>query len=250
MDTLLSVEGVTVSFDGFTVLDGLDFSVNSGELRFLIGPNGAGKTTLLDVITGSVRPRSGRVLFAGVDVSSWAEHRRARRGIGRKFQTAAVFPTLTAYQNVEAAFGCTGSTAALFGTLTRLDRERIDAVLDRVGLSERAATRAGVLSHGEMQWLEIGMLMIGEPRLLLLDEPIAGMTRGERDHTGELLESLTKDHAVVVVEHDMEFIRQFARTVTVMHLGKVLVEGPVAMVQEHPGVREIYLGPTRDRAAA
>ncbi len=250
MTTLLAVEGVTVSFDGFTVLDGLDFAVDSGELRFLIGPNGAGKTTLLDVITGSVRPRSGRVVFAGGDVSSWSEQRRARRGIGRKFQTPAVFPTLTAYQNVEAALGCTGSTAALFGTLPSHDRQRIDAVLDRVGLTERATTRAGALSHGEMQWLEIGILIIGEPRLLLLDEPIAGMTRGERDHTGQLLESLAKDRAVVVVEHDMEFMRQFARTVTVMHLGKVLIEGPVATVQEHPGVREIYLGPKRNRAAA
>jgi urea transport system ATP-binding protein len=250
MAPLLNVQSVSVEFDGFTVLDNFDMAVEPGELRFLIGPNGAGKTTLLDVITGRVRPRGGHIVFDDVDVGRWPEHRRARRGIGRKFQTPSVFPSLTTYENLEVALGSTRGTRGLIGRLEYADRSRIQRVLEIVGLTERSDARAGGLAHGEMQWLEIAMLLVQDRQLLLLDEPIAGMTQPERERTGALLEQLTGQHTLIVVEHDMQFMRQFARKVTVMHMGKVLVEGSVETVQDDTRVQEIYLGPRRARGAA
>lgn len=245
-ETILDVENVTVSFDGFKALDGLDFHMNQGELRFVIGPNGAGKTTLLDVITGKTRPQSGRVQFDHeLNVLRTSEHKLVRNGIARKFQTPSVFGSLTVYENLEAAVGFNDGTVALFSHVSSEDEERIEKALKRIGLEDRAHVRAGVLAHGEKQWLEIGMLLVQEPKLLLLDEPVAGMTRGERHSTGELLQAISEECSVLVVEHDMEFVRNFASTVTVLHLGQLLTQGPVAQVQSDPEVIEVYIGRSR-----
>jgi urea transport system ATP-binding protein len=239
---ILSVDQVTVSFDGFTVLDRLNFAMGYGELRFLIGPNGAGKTTLLDIITGKSRPNSGHVLFDGADVRGVGEHRLVQRGIGRKFQTPAIFPSLSVAQNVEVALGFREPLLDLVRPLKPVARDRQAHVLDTVQLTPKAAQAAGTLSHGEKQWLEIAMLLAQEPKLLLLDEPVAGMTRRERDRTGELVQAISRERSTLVVEHDMEFVRQFARTVTVLHGGKVLCEGPFEQVQADERVVEVYLG--------
>jgi urea transport system ATP-binding protein len=246
---ILSVDHVTVSFDGFTVLDGLNFSMGYGELRFLIGPNGAGKTTLLDIITGKSRPNSGHVLFDGADVRGAGEHRLVQRGIGRKFQTPAIFPSLSVAQNIEVALGFHEPLLGLVRPLKPIARDRQTHVLDTVQLTPKAAQAAGTLSHGEKQWLEIAMLLAQEPKLLLLDEPVAGMTRRERDRTGELVQAISRERSTLVVEHDMEFVRQFARTVTVLHGGKVLCEGPFEQVQADERVVEVYLGRGKIHAA-
>jgi urea transport system ATP-binding protein len=240
---ILSVEGLNVSFDGFTVLDDLNFKLDHQELRFLIGPNGAGKTTLLDVITGKTRASRGKVVFDGkIDLARRQEHDLVRLGIGRKFQTPSVFTSLTVYENLEVAAGFRSRVDAMFRPLRPQQTGRIEQALEQMGLTERAHHLAGVLSHGEKQWLEIGMLMTQDPQLLLLDEPVAGMTRRERDRTGELLEVISQDRTVLVVEHDMEFVRQFARRVTVLHLGNVLSEGAMDMVQRDQKVIKAYLG--------
>jgi urea transport system ATP-binding protein len=247
---ILNVEQVSVSFDGFTVLDRLDFNMGYGELRFLIGPNGAGKSTLLDIITGRTRPTSGRVLFDGADVRGAGEHRLVQRGISRKFQTPAVFGSLSVAQNVEVALGFRTPLIGLLRPLQPAARDRLAEVLDTVKMTAKAAHLAGTLSHGEKQWLEIAMLLAQEPKLLLLDEPVAGMTRRERDHTGELLHAISADRSTLVVEHDMEFVRQFAQTVTVLHGGKVLCEGLFDQVQADERVIEVYLGRGKAHVAA
>ena len=250
-DYILRVECATVAFDGFIVLDGLDLAVEYGELRFLIGPNGAGKTTLLDMLTGKVRPVSGRVLYDGLlDVTRRQEHELVHLGISRKFQTPAVYASLTCYENIEVALGFRSRTLALFRGARRAERERIQATLEKVGLQGRTKVKAGVLSHGEQQWLEIGMLLVQEPKLVLLDEPVAGMTGREREKTGELLHALEQDHTVIVTEHDMEFVRSFSRTVTVLHMGRVIREGLMEDVQRDPQVVEVYLGRGRGSAGA
>jgi len=240
---ILAVKNVTVSFDGFTVLDNLNFSMNYGELRFLIGPNGAGKTTFLDIITSKTKPTRGEVIFdKTVNISHLPEHKIVQQGIGRKFQTPAIFSSLTVYENLEAAISFREWSIQLFRWLSPSNRERITETLELVGLQERADVRAGALSHGEKQWLEIGMLLIQKPKLLLLDEPVAGMTRRERNRTGELLQNIAKNYSVLVVEHDMEFVRSFAKTVTVLHTGKVLCEGTMEQIQRDPRVVGVYLG--------
>lgn len=247
MSHILEVKKVTVSFDGFTVLDQLDFSMERGELRFFIGPNGAGKTTMLDIITGKTKPAAGEVIFDGkLNLGHLPEYKIVQRGIGRKFQTPAIFSSLSVFDNLEAAVSFRDNSFQLWQKLSGRERDRVNETLELIGLSERANTRAGLLSHGEKQWLEIGMLMIQEPKLLLLDEPVAGMTRRERDRTGELLQKITQNHSVLVVEHDMEFVRNFANTVTVLHTGKVLCEGPMEQVQRDPRVIEVYLGKPHD----
>jgi urea transport system ATP-binding protein len=242
---LLEVRGLTVDFDGFRALDDVDLTVTQGELRFLIGPNGAGKTTLVDVITGLTRATSGDVRFAGTSIARTREHRIVRMGIGRSFQTPTVFDSLTVAENLDLA---ESFRRPLVGLLRRARRisDAVAATLDDIGLAAVATRPAGELSHGQKQWLEIGMLLVQGPKLLLLDEPVAGMSPQERLDTGALIERLAGERTVVVIEHDMAFLRRFARTVTVLHEGRILCEGSVADVQADPRVREVYLGRSRD----
>ena len=242
--TLLYVEGVTVSFDGFKALNDLTLYIDAGELRCLIGPNGAGKTTLMDVITGATRPDRGTVFFGQtLDLTRLNEWEIARAGIGRKFQKPTVFPQHSVFENLELALaGPKGVWRSLWLRLNGEQRERIAHTLEVIGLQARARTRAGALSHGEKQWLEIGMLLVQEPKLLLVDEPVAGMTHGEIERTAALLTHLAGEHSIVVVEHDMAFVRSIARKVTVLHEGSVLAEGDMEQVQNDPKVMEVYLG--------
>lgn len=248
---ILSCEKVTVAFDGFKAVNGMDLQLMPGELRFLIGPNGAGKTTMLDVICGKVKAASGTLRFKEqFDISRKKEYEIAELGIGRKFQAPSIFVGLTVYENLELAMSQNRSVwATLRATLSREDHIRISRQLDMIGLSHRAHVTAGGLSHGEKQWLEIGMMLMQEPTLLLLDEPVAGMTDTETEKTGELLQEIVKERTVVVVEHDMEFVRSFATKVTVMHEGKLLKEGTMQEVQEDEVVSEVYLGHGRDARA-
>jgi urea transport system ATP-binding protein len=242
--TIMYLEGVTVSFDGFQALRGVDFYVDHGELRALIGPNGAGKTTLLDVICGKARPDTGRVIFGDkTDLSKLEEHQITMLGVGRKFQTPAVFKQMSLFENLTLAHRHPRHVwSTLFTTLQAEQRDKINSTLETLGLIDKAHQPAGTLSHGEMQWLEIGMVIVQEPLLFLLDEPVAGMTRDEREKTAELLQWLASEHAVLVVEHDMEFVRQTAHRVTVLHEGSILCEGSVEHVQNDPRVVEVYLG--------
>jgi urea transport system ATP-binding protein len=241
MGALLEVRGLNVVFSGFHAVTDLDFTLGAGELRFLIGPNGAGKTTLIDVITGLTRPASGSVLFEGHELVGQREHRIVRAGVGRTFQTSVVFEELTVADNLDLAASFRRRLAGLLRRRRGVSDE-VAAALELIGLGELADRPAGVLSHGQRQWLEIGMLVVQRPRLLLLDEPVAGMSRDERERTGELLRRLARDHTVLVVEHDMAFLRRFASTVTVLHEGRLLCEGSVAEVQADPRVQEVYLG--------
>jgi urea transport system ATP-binding protein len=242
---LLELRALAVSFDGFRALDGVDLSVDEGELRFLIGPNGAGKTTLIDVVTGLVRQSEGSVRFAGVELAGRTEHEIVRLGIGRSFQTPTVFEQLTVVENLDLAASFRRRTAALLRRRRGVSAE-VAATLERVGLAGHAESPAKVLSHGQKQWLEIGMLLVQGPQLLLLDEPVAGMSPQERLDTGALLQELAGERTVVVVEHDMAFLRRFAHRVTVMHEGAILSEGSVEEVQGDPRVQEVYLGRARD----
>jgi urea transport system ATP-binding protein len=242
--SILSVENVTVSFDGFKALNNLNFSVDEGELRCVIGPNGAGKTTLMDAVTGKIRPDSGTLLLNGTyDLSKMDETAIAQAGIGRKFQKPTVFEQHSVFENIELALQADkGVWSSLFARLSKEDHAKIDEILETVGLASRRDKPAGLLSHGQKQWLEIGMLLAQNPRVLLVDEPVAGMTPQEVVQTGELLISLAGDHSVVVVEHDMEFVRSIARKVTVLHEGSVLAEGTMDEIQNDPRVIEVYLG--------
>ena len=241
---ILYLEDITVSFDGFRALDSLTLYINPGELRCIIGPNGAGKTTMMDVITGKTRPDVGSAWFGqSIDLLALTEPEIAAAGIGRKFQKPTVFEHHTVYENLELAMAGDKSVWRLmFAKLTAAERDRIDEVLGIIQLTERRFERAGALSHGQKQWLEIGMLLMQDPRLLLVDEPVAGMTPQETERTAELLTSLAGKHSVVVVEHDMDFVRAIAKTVTVLHEGRVLAEGSIDQVQANPKVVEVYLG--------
>lgn len=236
----LEIRQLRVSFDGFTAVDGVDLDVRPGDLRFLIGPNGAGKTTLVDAVTGLVRA-SGSVRFGGADILGRSVHRIARSGIGRTFQTATVFEELTVLQNLDIAAGA-GRSALTMLRRRRGVPEPVARALETVGLTGLADSTAGTLAHGQKQWLEIGMLLVQDVRLLLLDEPVAGMSHDERQATGELLRRISEKRTVVVIEHDMDFMRSFARSVSVLHAGRVLSEGTVAQVQADPRVQEVYLG--------
>lgn len=264
-DTLLKIEDLVVSFDGFRVLDDLSIILGRGELRFLIGPNGAGKTTLMDVISGKIRAQSGRVMFGaqeaptgqappetieihgeimfeGVELTKLREDEIVDRGIARKFQTPSVFGSLTCAENVEVAAGFRDGILRFLMPLRAARKERIYWALEQVGLSARAKVLGAALSHGERQWLEIAMILVQDPKLLLLDEPVAGMTGRERERTGELLHTLEGSHTIIITEHDMDFVRQFAREVTVLHMGKVLREGRVDEIQRDPLVQQVYTG--------
>jgi urea transport system ATP-binding protein len=242
--SIVYLEGVSVTFDGFQALRGVNLYVEPGELRALIGPNGAGKTTLLDVICGQVKPDTGRVIFGDTtDLSALQAYQIAALGIGRKFQTPSVFKHLTLLENLTLSLPQRWDLwSTLFGALTAAQVDNMASILETLGLLEKAHHKAGSLSHGEVQWLEIGMVMAQDPALLLLDEPVAGMTGKEREKTAQLLLRMAQDHAVLVVEHDMEFVRQTAQKVTVLHEGAVLCEGSVDRVQQDPRVIEVYLG--------
>jgi urea transport system ATP-binding protein len=238
---LLEVRGLEVDFDGFRAVDGLDLSVSEGELRFLIGPNGAGKTTLIDTITGLTRPTAGSVRFAGEELAGRRPFEIVRLGVGRTFQTPSVFEQLTVVENIDLALGFRRPFRSLLRRRRGIEPEVAEA-LETVGLTAQAERPAGILSHGQKQWLEIAMLLVQRPRLLLLDEPVAGMSDEETERTAELFVSLAGDHSLVVVEHDMAFIASIARKVTVLHEGSVLAEGPLDAVQNDPRVIEVYLG--------
>jgi urea transport system ATP-binding protein len=242
--TILYVEGVTVSFDGFRALNNLNLYVDEGELRCIIGPNGAGKTTMMDVITGKTKPNSGSVYFGQqINLLELSEHQIARGGIGRKFQKPTIFEALSIEENLELA---TAADKRVWWTLSQSlngqQRHRIEEVLVQIGLADLRKKNAGSLSHGQKQWLEIGMLLMQNPRVLLVDEPVAGMTGEETEKTAELLLSLAGDHSVIVVEHDMKFVRSIARKVTVLHQGSVLAEGTMDQIQNDSKVIEVYLG--------
>ncbi len=241
---ILYLEDITVTFDGFRALDALTLYIRAGELRCLIGPNGAGKTTLMDVITGKTRPDSGSAWFGqNIDLLAHTEPEIAQAGIGRKFQKPTVFERHSVFENLELAMAGSKSVwRMLVARLSAEERDCIEEVLETIGLVARRFATAGTLSHGEKQWLEIGMLLIQDPQLLLVDEPVAGMTPLETERTAELLTSLAGRRSVVVVEHDMDFVRSIARTVTVLHEGRVLAEGGIERVQADSKVIEVYLG--------
>ena len=241
---ILYLENISVSFDGFKALNDLTLYINTGELRCIIGPNGAGKTTMMDVITGKTRPDEGTAFFGQtMDLTKMTEYEIATAGIGRKFQKPTIFPQHSVFQNLELAMRTDKNVwPSLFAQLSGIQKDRIEEVQEIIGLMDQSQLEAEHLSHGQKQWLEIGMLLMQEPLLLLVDEPVAGMTHQEMDKTAELLTSLAGKHSVVVVEHDMDFVRSIANKVTVLHEGHVLSEGSMDEMQSDPGVREVYLG--------
>ena len=242
-DYALAVEDLTVSFDGFKAIDKLTLYVDRNELRVIIGPNGAGKTTLLDLICGRTRASAGSIKFRNEEMTRLPEYTRVRRGIGRKFQTPSIYENLSVFQNLEVSFP---KGRSVFGALafrcTAEVVDRVKLVAEDIGLLDKLDTEAGLLSHGQKQWLEIGMLLMQEPELLMLDEPIAGMSARERELTAELLQRISRNRSVIVIEHDMDFVKQIAHKVTVMHQGKILAEGSMDKVQNDPKVIDVYLG--------
>jgi urea transport system ATP-binding protein len=243
-DGILYIEDLTVSFDGFKALNELTLMVDPGELRCIIGPNGAGKTTMMDVITGKTSPDSGSVFFGPtLNLLQMSEPEIAQAGIGRKFQKPTVFEQLTVVENLELALaGGKSFLKTLLARATPAQEKRINEVLEIIGLTEQRENPGKVLSHGQKQWLEIGMLLMQDPKLLLVDEPVSGMTPQEIERTAELLRSLAGRHSVVVVEHDMDFVRSIAKRVTVLHEGRVIAEGEMNQVQQDPSVIDVYLG--------
>ncbi|MGQ9369377.1 urea ABC transporter ATP-binding protein UrtD [Azospirillum sp. ST 5-10] len=242
-DFLLAVEGLTVSFDGFKAVNDLSLYIDRGELRVIIGPNGAGKTTVLDLVCGRTRATSGSIRFKGTEVTKLREHEIVRLGIGRKFQNPSIYEDLTVFENLEISYP---RGRGVFGALGfRRSPEvvaRVREVAETIFLEAHLDQRAETLSHGQKQWLEIGMLLIQDPELLMLDEPVAGMSVAERARTAELLNRITAGRAVVVIEHDMGFVERIAHRVTVLHQGRTLAEGSMETVQANPRVREVYLG--------
>ena len=242
-ENILAVEDLTVSFDGFKAVDGLNFYVEKDELRCVIGPNGAGKTTLLDMICGKTKPTGGTVKFKNLDLTHMIEYQITRVGVGRKFQNPSVYEDLTVFENLEISYPRKrGLMGSLFFKRDGDLMAKIDQVAEQIFLHEVLRHKAGQLSHGQKQWLEIGMLLMQDPELLLLDEPVAGMSPKEREQTAELLNGISKGRSIVVIEHDMAFVRMVAHKVTVLHQGKLLAEGSMDQVQAHERVKEVYLG--------
>jgi urea transport system ATP-binding protein len=242
-DFVLAVEGLTVSFDGFKAVDDLSFYVDENEIRVIIGPNGAGKTTVLDLICGRTKASAGSIRFRGRELTKMKENQIVHAGVGRKFQNPSIYEDLTVFENLEISYP-KGRT--VFGALSfERDRaviERVEQVAETIFLSEHLQMPADLLSHGQKQWLEIGMLLIQDPELLMLDEPVAGMSVSERKKTAELLHKIIKDRSVIVIEHDMKFVEDIAHRVTVLHQGRILSEGSMERVQSDPKVIEVYLG--------
>lgn len=242
-DFLLAIEDLTVSFDGFKAVDALTMYIDKNELRVIIGPNGAGKTTLLDLICGKTKSSSGSIQFKNKEMTKLMEHQITRAGIGRKFQTPSIYENLSVYDNLEVSYS---EGRSVFGSLFFKSTPKLEALIEEVAtdiqLIDLLKTEAGVLSHGQKQWLEIGMLLMQEPELLMLDEPVAGMSAKERDETAELLNRICQNRSVIVIEHDMEFVKKIARKVTVLHQGKILAEGAMEKVQADEKVIEVYLG--------
>lgn len=239
----LTIEDLSVSFDGFKAVDGVNLYVDKNELRVIIGPNGAGKTTLLDLICGKTKATTGRIKFNDTELTKLPEYKIVRAGVGRKFQTPSIYENLTVYENLEVSFP---RGRGVFGTLTFRRTadvvERVQSIAKEIALNDALTREAGSLSHGQKQWLEIGMLLMQDPELLLLDEPVAGMSVKEREQTAELLTRICKNRSVIVIEHDMEFVKRIAHRVTVLHQGKVLCEGSMEKIQTDPRVIEVYLG--------
>lgn len=247
----LYVENLSVSFEGFKALDIDIFELEENELRVIIGPNGAGKTTLLDVLCGKTRPDRGHAVFGGLELTHLSEDEIVAAGVGRKFQTPSVFTSLSVFDNLLLAMRMDrGVFKSLLHRLRDTERQRIEAVAERTGMQDLLAEMAGTLSHGQKQWLEIAMVILQEPKLFLVDEPAAGMSDEETYKTGLLLQDLAADHSLIVIEHDMEFVRQIARKVTVLHEGKVLVQGSMEEVQNDSRVIECYLGTSMEREEA
>ena len=242
-DFLLSVEGLTVSFDGFKAVDDLTFYVDENEIRVIIGPNGAGKTTVLDLICGRTRASDGSIKFKGTELTKLREHEIVHAGIGRKFQNPSIYEDLTVFENLELSYpkGRTVVGALAFKRDAQVI-ERVEGIAAMIFLENQLDERAAVLSHGQKQWLEIGMLLIQDPELLMLDEPVAGMSVAERKKTAELLHRIIQDRSVIVIEHDMGFVEDIAHKVTVLHQGRILSEGSMAKVKADPKVVEVYLG--------
>jgi len=240
----LTVDGIGVSFSGFKAVDKVSLVVDEGELRVLLGANGAGKTTLMDLISGKTKSTQGRVFIDDTEITNWEEHRVARAGIGRKFQIPSVFKDLTVRRNLEVATSC--RKPSVFANLgfgySVAERTRVDEALALAGLEEQADRRAAELSHGQTQWLELAMLIVQDPRIILLDEPTAGMTQAETFKTSQIINGLKGKHTLLVVEHDMAFVREIAEKITVMHLGKVLAEGRIGDIETNEDVRRAYLG--------
>jgi urea transport system ATP-binding protein len=242
-DYMLAVEDLTVSFDGFKAIDNLTLYVDRSELHVIIGPNGAGKTTLLDLICGRTRSSQGSIKFKNEELTKLAEHEIVRKGVGRKFQTPSIYENLSVAQNLEVSYPSgRGVFSALTFRTTDAIQQRVKDVALEIGLQDSLGLEAGLLSHGQKQWLEIGMLLMQDPELLMLDEPIAGMSVREREVTAQLLRKISQDRALIVIEHDMDFVASIADKVTVMHQGKILAEGPMAKVQADPKVIDVYLG--------
>lgn len=242
-DFTLAIEDLTVSFDGFKAVDGLNLYLDKNELRVVIGPNGAGKTTVLDLICGKTKATEGSIKFLNKELTVLAEHEIVRAGVGRKFQTPSIYENLTVYENLEVSYP---KGRNVFGALTFKRTEEVDKrireIAGEIFLEESLEMEAGLLSHGQKQWLEIGMLLIQDPVLLMLDEPVAGMSVKEREQTAELLNKICEGRSVLVIEHDMEFVARIAHKVTVLHQGKILAEGNMEKVQNDPKVIEVYLG--------
>lgn len=243
MAAILELKEVTKAYDAYKVVDEFNFRVEEGELRCLLGPNGAGKTTTIDLITGRQKATSGTIIFDGRPITGMREDKIAKRGVGRKFQVPAVFKDLTVRDNLRVAFNRNTDPFANMIRFGRKEgRERLQQVVELSGLHDRLDELGGNLSHGETQWLEIGMVLTQSPKLLLMDEPTAGMTEQETQKTSEIFNRLKGEHTLVVVEHDMAFVREIADVITLMHLGKTLAEGPMDVVENDPKVREVYLG--------
>ena len=243
MANILEIQGLNTIVSGYTILNNLDFSIQENELRVVLGPNGAGKTTLIDMITGRYKPKSGTIIFNGENITRMAPDKIFVKGISRKFQVPNLYETLSVYDNIMVSLkGRRKVFKSLFGKVSKKDNDRIWEILDFIMLANKAEDSVDTLGHGQRQWLELGMLIAAEPKLLLLDEPTTGMTKDGKEKTAELIEKIAKNHTVMLVEHDMDVVRKIAKNVTVLAQGQILAEGPLAEVVENEEVKAVYLG--------